>query len=422
MGCRYGGTLSCIKELGVFSPMRNLKRICALTLLAVMLMGMAGCMCANGDITIREDGSGTITAFAGMTKQALDQMDISQEIDYDDEGNQVIITTGGNYDVTGMDKFTKNGKTYYGEKETKSFATLDELMEILNSGEVSIDEAFAGTTFLFERDSKNQILMTVHYEAGTTDEYTQGGGNTSSDFDFDMSYDEELAAQYAKDIYIGYTFNFPATVLQTAGYKNGISIKGGTVELNFMKIEEDLKNKGASYCDYKFRCVKTYSDLDPNAWYFAAIERMVDMGLLNGMGDGTFKPNDDITYAQICTIIAKHKGMDFVASPGDHWASTFVNYCVTSGFLDMPVNIDAPMTRQEAVSVIYRAYGYALPDKHNYVEGDISDFGTISTKYQAEILAAFNKGITSGNDAQRTFAPWSHLTRAQVCQLIYNVI
>jgi hypothetical protein len=57
---------------------------------------------------------------------------------------------------------------------------------------------------------------------------------------------------------------------------------------------------------------------------------------------------------------------------------------------------------------------------HSYTAADIPDYESISAQYQSDILAAFNSGITTGVNSSRTFLPSNHLTRAQICQLLYN--
>ena len=52
---------------------------------------------------------------------------------------------------------------------------------------------------------------------------------------------------------------------------------------------------------------------------------------------------------------------------------------------------------------------------------DIPDYNQISAEYRSNVLKAYNIGITGGVDSNRTFAPAANLTRAQVCQLFYNL-
>ena len=48
-----------------------------------------------------------------------------------------------------------------------------------------------------------------------------------------------------------------------------------------------------------------FSDVKPGDWYNNAVSTMVNAGILNGYSDGTFKPNANITRAEFATIAAR---------------------------------------------------------------------------------------------------------------------
>lgn len=48
-----------------------------------------------------------------------------------------------------------------------------------------------------------------------------------------------------------------------------------------------------------------FTDVDPNAWYFDAVEQVAGLGLMQGSGDGTFRPNDPITRAELAAVITR---------------------------------------------------------------------------------------------------------------------
>lgn len=48
----------------------------------------------------------------------------------------------------------------------------------------------------------------------------------------------------------------------------------------------------------------TFSDTNPDAWYVPAVSAMAARGYIAGFDDGTFRPNDTITYEQMVTILA----------------------------------------------------------------------------------------------------------------------
>ena len=75
-----------------------------------------------------------------------------------------------------------------------------------------------------------------------------------------------------------------------------------------------------------------FSDCLANSWYTAAVNWASENGIVNGVGDGLFDPDGQITREQIVTILyryAKFSGMDTSAS-GDY--SHFQDASLVSGY------------------------------------------------------------------------------------------
>ena len=47
-----------------------------------------------------------------------------------------------------------------------------------------------------------------------------------------------------------------------------------------------------------------FSDVQEGQWFAASVSAMTDMGFLSGRGDGTFGPNDTITYQEMVTVLS----------------------------------------------------------------------------------------------------------------------
>ncbi len=47
-----------------------------------------------------------------------------------------------------------------------------------------------------------------------------------------------------------------------------------------------------------------FSDVQEGQWFAAPVSAMTDMGFLSGRGDGTFGPNDTITYQEMVTVLS----------------------------------------------------------------------------------------------------------------------
>ena len=50
----------------------------------------------------------------------------------------------------------------------------------------------------------------------------------------------------------------------------------------------------------------TYSDVKTGDWYYDAVVWATEAGVVNGMGDGTFAPNDNITRQEMATMLYRY--------------------------------------------------------------------------------------------------------------------
>ena len=93
--------------------------------------------------------------------------------------------------------------------------------------------------------------------------------------------------------------------------------------------------------------------------------------MLTGYPDGTFKPNNKITRAEFAVIVSKFfetktTDMNFKDVKADHWAKKYVDSLVANnmmgGYPDGTFKPEQPITRAEVVTVINKAIN-RTPDK-----------------------------------------------------------
>ena len=49
-----------------------------------------------------------------------------------------------------------------------------------------------------------------------------------------------------------------------------------------------------------------FKDVTNDKWYYESVMYMAENGYINGYPDGTFKPDANISRAEICTILFQH--------------------------------------------------------------------------------------------------------------------
>ena len=392
--------------------MRKIKAMSVLLTFVMLCSLLTGCVGNVGDVTINADGSGTITMSAGFTKEVIDMMSGMGEM------------AEGSTDINDMKPFTYNGVTYYGDTETVSFKSVDEFNSLINETDEEDPSNVDNGTFELIKNSDGSLALKIYATSET--------GNTtameeSAEEQFGMS--EEELEMLMSQMAVVFEINFPYDVYQINGGIDGVKIDGKKLTLDFIEMGKHI-TKDIVYLfstNPNENKLTTFMDVSADFWGYNAIEALAAGGLVSGIGGNKFAPNGDITYAQYCQIAARALGLETGADETGYWAAKAIKSCLEKNIIfnrgDInSKNYDIPMTREAAVSAMY----LLVKDNYNVIKMDITsldipDYNQISAEYRSNVLKAYNIGITGGIDSNRTFAPAANLTRAQVCQLFYNL-
>lgn len=164
-------------------------------------------------------------------------------------------------------------------------------------------------------------------------------------------------------------------------------------------------------------------DVEPGAWYEAAVTEMWQQGVLAGYPDGTFRPNRTITAAEYLTVLARLTGLDPVPAQSGHWAAGQIEAVRQQGWYDwdeLPPTgegFDWPISRKLAVKVTMNAFYPGARGDYATESVKIRDFRDLDGRYYEPVLAAYAVGLAAG-DEQGNFRPDSGLTRAEACMLL----
>ncbi len=174
-----------------------------------------------------------------------------------------------------------------------------------------------------------------------------------------------------------------------------------------------------------------FSDVWDTEWAWESILYAVDNGIMVGVGDNKFAPNDNLTREQFAKIITLAFGLydpqsvsDYADVDTTHWASSYVASAkinnVMKGIDDKNFGIDRAISREDICVAIYRACEMAGYEFSNE-KVDFTDYGEISDYAKEAVAKMSGNGIISGMGDGR-FAPKSPATRAQAAKIIYYVL
>ena len=187
----------------------------------------------------------------------------------------------------------------------------------------------------------------------------------------------------------------------------------------------------ASAAGTTIRKATDFKDYDRTAWYAEAVSAAVDNGLLYGKSSTTLDPNGDMTRAEMAAIINRSFGCYKAADISqykdvskDKWYYKDVALAVQMGTYNgrssSTMAPDAPISRQEAMTVVARALEL---DYDSYSKTDLSTFSDrseISNWAMPYVRAMVGADYIHGRG--KVLAPLDNITRAEFAQIFHNII
>ncbi len=116
----------------------------------------------------------------------------------------------------------------------------------------------------------------------------------------------------------------------------------------------------------------TYSDVTEDSAYYEAVETLNKLEIVTGYEDGTFKPEDGVTRAEMAALIARIQGYGetakasantaFTDVPASHWASGYIANAaglrIINGYGDGTFGPEDPVKYEQAVKMVMATLGY----------------------------------------------------------------
>lgn len=168
-----------------------------------------------------------------------------------------------------------------------------------------------------------------------------------------------------------------------------------------------------------------FTDVSSNAYYYDAVAWAVEQGITSGTTAITFSPNAPCTRAQIVTFLWRAAGSPVMGennpftdvTPGSYYYDA-VQWAVAQGItVGTSVNTFSPdvtCTRGQAVTLLYR-YEKSPAVSGNNAFTDVSD----NAYYTNAVQWASMEGVTSGTSTT-TFSPDATCTRSQIVTFLYR--
>ena len=237
------------------------------------------------------------------------------------------------------------------------------------------------------------------------------------------------------------SYSLPALIAQGSGSDSG-SGSGSDAEkpgTDNKKSEDDKKSEDEDKpedeekpADGAQEEVKSgsFRDVTSAHWAFASVERAAELGLVTGYSDGPFRPDTPVTRAQfvlmlwrMCGKPAAAKAASFADASAD-WYQDALSWAVEKGYVnglsDTRFGPDAPITRQQAMAILFRLNGGQSGTELTLTgiyEQTFADSTTIASWAKDATWWAVYHELVSGVGGSR-IAPEANASRAQIAAIL----
>ena len=179
----------------------------------------------------------------------------------------------------------------------------------------------------------------------------------------------------------------------------------------------------------------SFEDVSKNDWYYDDVKSAVEKGLFNGITDKIFAPNDNITRGMFVTVLyradgepAVNKSIPFSDVSADSYYANAVIWAqqngIVNGITETEFAPDENITREQIASIMfryakYKGYDVSIGENTNILSYDdsfdISEYAIPAMQYAAG--AGLIKGKT-----ETTLKPKDFATRAEIAAILQRFV
>lgn len=179
----------------------------------------------------------------------------------------------------------------------------------------------------------------------------------------------------------------------------------------------------------------SFDDVDSNYWADPFIQGLAEKNLISGFPDGTFRPEQPVTRAEIAAMLQKtfnfpsppSSQANFSDVPTNHWAADAIEESYAAGFMaGYPNNSFLPNQPTTKVALIDGlASGLGLTPSGSaadVVNTKYTDAGQIPVYTVDEVAAATQANIVVNYPNVKQLNPRASLTRAEAAAHLYQAL
>ncbi len=173
----------------------------------------------------------------------------------------------------------------------------------------------------------------------------------------------------------------------------------------------------------------TFTDVSSLNWFYSGVRTAYNKGIMLGCGDKTFRPNDNVSWAEAITIAARvHAAYNdnLIEEPrtGEAWYATYYRYCSARRLL--PSATPSLNDLGQSINRYNLAYLFSktisAEDMPQISDYSIGDAASIPSYYASCVRLLYSAGVMIGVDAAKRFYGTSTASRAQIATVVARLV
>lgn len=179
-----------------------------------------------------------------------------------------------------------------------------------------------------------------------------------------------------------------------------------------------------------------FTDVNQGDWFYEAVMTMNRYGIIEGYGDGTFKPLDSVLREEFAVMMVKALQLDIIETESSftdvadgYWASKWIQTAkpYLTGFMkngELIFKPSAVAVREDMAVALVRALDKPVDDSVLQALNGYEDTNDISNNLKNYVASAVKNNLMSGEtiDGLNYIKPMDTLTRAEAAALLLSVV
>ncbi|OOB77222.1 MAG: hypothetical protein BEN18_10770 [Epulopiscium sp. Nuni2H_MBin001] len=304
---------------------------------------------------------------------------------------------------------------------------------------VLIGSQFAGLTFVSATEN-NTTYNETKYIASTA-VTTTGAAITTPPSITTPSSGTTTGGSYVWDsaYFEGFSPNSTASqnnaIEDTEAIEDIESLEEVTQETETSKVEtvevEELVPQDSA--ENKVLKADNFNDIKQSSWYYWDVVNVSELGLMTGVSETNWAPNENVTRAQLATILNRLDGEPIATATNKFadvvdnvWYTNSINWAVGAdiygGFEDGTFRPNDDVTREQLATIMYN---YSVQSGLDVsIKGSLSNFSDsdkVASWATPAVEWAIGAGILGGKD-QNNLDPKGTATRAEMAAVMTRFI